>query len=65
MDVVGPLENSAIWHQYILLMQHYSTRYLAALPVCSRNAKTIVTKLIKVFARAEVLWEILTEQGTN
>ena len=49
----------------MLVLSDFATRYPEAVTLKSLDAKTITEELIKMFARVEILKEILTDQGAN
>lgn len=59
MDIVGPPL------QYILIVCDYATRYLKAFSLRSFTASVVAEKLVEVFSRHRIPWEILTDKGTN
>ncbi len=64
MDLVGPLPKSARWHEHILVIVDYATRYPEAIPLRKATAKNIAHELFMLFSRVGIPAEILTEQGT-
>lgn len=65
MDLIRPLKESAAGYRVSLAIMDYVTNYPEVVLLCSMNAKTTASELMKVFAMLGLPLEILTNQETS
>lgn len=65
MDIEGPLPNSSVGHQYLLVIIDYTTRFPEAIPMQSVIGPWMVEELMKWIMQEGMPKEIVTDQGSN
>ena len=65
IDIVGELPRTTTGHKYILTIVDYATWYPEAIPLRTRNAKTVAEALIQYFSGVGIPDEIVSDQGSN
>ena len=65
IDIVGELLRTTTGHKYILTIVDYATWYPEAIPLRTRNAKTVAEALIQYFSGVGIPDEIVSDQGSN
>ena len=65
INTVGELPRTTTGHKYILTIVDYATWYPEAIPLRTRNAKTVAEALIQYFSGVGIPDEIVSDQGSN
>ena len=65
INIVGELPRTTTSHKYILTIVDYATWYPEAIPLRTRNAKTVAEALIHYFSGLGIPDEIVSDQGSN
>ena len=65
INIVGELPRTTTGHKYILTIVDYATWYPEAIPLRTRNAKTVAEALIQYFSGVGIPDEIVSDQGSN
>ena len=65
-DIVGPLNQTAEGHKYVLTFQNELSKFTLAIPIVQQDAMTVARAFVEeVILKFGIPQSILTDQGSN